>query len=404
MRNKRTKTAVSFFRCGYKITGSSYSKLYKVIKSSRLNAADMNEKSGKLYLTVPFYNSRCLRNICKANGYEIEKTSYGDAIRAVKRMIRRPALILGLFAVILVIMYLKNTVMRFDIINENETIRNDIMNVLKEEGVTVGSYIPDIELVNVERALKQRVSGISWAGITRKGNSLIIDVIENIPAEKGSYSRFPTNLVAKENAIIDKITLLDGQLMTVTGSGVRKGDIIISGIVEKKKSSWKDGKETVETNMRYTRSMGVVEGTFERTVVFEQKLDDIVKKETGNVFKQHYLNLFSADIPLFLKAKTGNYFTQESSSSAQIAGRKLPFGLKTLTLREYDYKPIKYSQQQAEELLKKKTEKYEINFLKEYKIKDKSVSVTSDDRSVKMNVTYKLYGNICEEAAFFIEK
>ena len=401
---KNRKAALPFFRIGYIVKGGSAAKLYRLIGETRLNAADMCEKQDGVRLTIPMYNKRCFLRLCRQNGFEAEKTGEGDMVRAVRRIVKRPALIISLLLVFAVLIYLKDIVMRFDIMTDDDKLRTEIMNVLKEEGVCAGSYIPDIDLVVVERALKQRVAGISWAGITRKGNSLIIDIVENIPAEKGSYSRFPSNLVAKENAVVDKVLLLDGQLKTVVGSGVRKGDIIVSGIVERTKTTWKDGKQNVESFVRYTNAIGTVEGTFERTVVFEQALDDVVKKETGNVYKQRYLHLFSADIPLFFKAKTGDYYSDNELSSAKLAGRTLPFGIRTLTLREYDRKPVHYSLQQAQQLAEQKCRKYEQNFLEEYKIKDKKVSVKSDEKCVRIEVTYKLYGNICEQAAFFIKK
>lgn len=404
MKKRKEKADVQFFRNAYTITCDEYVKLYKQLKLSRINAADMQQTGQQLHLTVPFFNAAYLVRLCRKNGYKIEKKSDGEFVKAAKWLLHRPALIISAFVVLLIILYLKNIVLRFDIISDDEKTRSDIMDVLAQENVTVGSYIPDIELVEIERALKQRVEGISWAGITRKGNSMIIDVVENIPAPTGSFSRFPTNLIAKENAVVEKVMLLDGQLKTVVGSGVRKGDVIISGTVETRKSSWTDGKESVETSIRYTRSMGVIEGSFERTVVFEQKLDDIVKKETGNIYTQRYLQLFSANIPMFFKAKVGNYYTDESVSTAAIAGRRLPVGIKTLTFREYDYKPVKYTQQQAVELANEKCKNYEINFLKDYQIKNKTVTTSTNEDSVKLQVTYTLYGNICEEAAFFIEK
>lgn len=404
MKSKKKKHTIPFFRRQYTVSAEQPQKLFKQLKDQHVNATDIQETKAEIRLCVSILNCRALVRLCKENGYAIKRVEDGDGVAAVRRIKHRPALLISLFLVLLAIIYLKDIVLRFDIINEDEKIRSDIMNVLTEEGVTVGSYIPEIRLVEVERALKQRIDGISWAGITRKGNTLIIDVVENIPAVKGSFSRFPTNLVAKENATVEKIMLLDGQVKTVIGSGVCKGDIIISGTVENKKSTWKDGKENVETNIRYTRSMGTVEGTFERTVTFEQPLDDVVKKETGNVYTQSYFQLFSADIPLFFKQKIGNYYTDEKLSRAHIGDVTLPFGIKKLTFKEYDYKPVRYTQQKAAELAKRKCERYERNFLSEYKIKNKDVKTVCGEKSVKIEVTYKLYGNICEESAFFIAK
>ena len=78
--------------------------------------------------------------------------------------------------------------------------------------------------------------------------------------------------------------------------------------------------------------------------------------------------------------------------------------VKKLTFKEYDYKPVRYTQQEAAELAKSKCERYERNFLSEYKIKNKDVKTVCGEKSVKIEVTYKLYGNICEESAFFIAK
>ena len=404
MSRKKADGVIPFFKVSYRISGDDPQKLYKLLKAKKLRAQGICERGNGVYLRLPFYDAKRFVKACGQIGLEFEKIREGDAVRAAKRLLHRPGLIIGLLMIMLTVIYLKNIVMRFDIINDDEKIRSDIMNVLDEQGVKVGSYIPDIDLVVVERALKQKVEGISWAGITRKGNSLIIDVVENIPAEKGSQSRLPSDLVASENAVIDKVLVKDGQLVKTVGSGVCKGDVIVSGKVENKKTKWVDGKENVETTVRYTRSMGTVEGSFERTVVFEQKFDDIQKVSTGEVVKQRYLHLFSADIPLFFSDTIGNYTSHSRLSDISLAGVEIPVGIRTLTLEGYDYKPVRYTPEQAEKLALGKSEKYSVNFLGDYEIKDSRITKTVTEDSVRIRVDYKLYGNICQEAAFFIKK
>ncbi len=393
-----------FLKRKYSIIGENTSKLLAYLTKTQLGINELKQENDCIELTVPFYNSRQLEKICDSLGLNAKIINEGDLLKLTKRILGRPGLIIGFLIFGLIILYLKDVVLRIDIINEDKQIQERIIHVLDEEGVKAGTYIPSIELVKVERALKQRVEGISWAGITRKGNSLIIDVIETIPKEKGSYSRFPTNLVAKENATVDKVLLLDGQLKVIKGSGVRKGDIIISGAIETEEPQPKEDKEAKQTKVRYTRAMGTVEGTFERTVVFEQKYDDVIKVKTGQQVKQRYFSLFSADIPLFFKQKTGDYYSEIESAYPEIAGITLPFGLKTLVLDEYDRRPVHYSDKEALELCMKQAERYEKNYLEEYEIKEKNIEKSSDKNSSKITVKYILYGNICEEAAFFIKK
>ncbi|MBO5575058.1 MAG: sporulation protein YqfD [Ruminococcus sp.] len=393
-----------FLKRKYRISGENTSKLLAYLTKTQLGVNELKQENDCIELTVPFYNSRQLEKICDSLGLNAKIINEGDLLKLTKRILGRPGLIIGFLIFGLIILYLKDVVLRIDIINEDKQIQERIIHVLDEEGVKAGTYIPSIELVKVERALKQRVEGISWAGITRKGNSLIIDVIETIPKAKGSYSRFPTNLVAKENATVDKVLLLDGQLKVIKGSGVRKGDIIISGAIETEEPQSKEDKEAKQTKVRYTRAMGTVEGTFERTVVFEQKYDDVIKVKTGQQVKQRYFSLFSADIPLFFKQKTGDYYSEIESAYPEIAGLTLPFGLKTLVLDEYDRRPVHYSDKEALELCMKQAERYEKNYLEEYEIKEKNIEKSSDKSSSKLTVKYILYGNICEEAAFFIKK
>ena len=75
---------------------------------------------------------------------------------------------------------------------------------LKEEGVETGTYIPSIDLIVTERALKQKVEGISWAGITRKGDTLISTLLKTEGDTKRESNRYPSNLVACENGVIEK--------------------------------------------------------------------------------------------------------------------------------------------------------------------------------------------------------
>lgn len=73
-----------------------------------------------------------------------------------KTFFGRGGLVIGTAAVMLSCFYLSNVVVRFDILSDDENIRKGVMSVLKEEGVETGTYIPSIDLIVTERALKQK--------------------------------------------------------------------------------------------------------------------------------------------------------------------------------------------------------------------------------------------------------
>lgn len=238
----------------YVITGDSFTKFFRRIMSDKLPVSKMCEKNEKLTLRIPAEHCKALERLCDELGLEYTATKRHGSFVLAKRFLGRGGLVIGTAAVMLSCFYLSNVVVRFDILSDDENIRKGVMSVLKEEGVETGTYIPSIDLIVTERALKQKVEGISWAGITRKGDTLIIDVIETEGDTKRESNRYPSNLVACENGVIEKIEVYDGQLKIPVGSGVTKGDIVVGGEIITSKSSWIDGKENVETKTSYARS------------------------------------------------------------------------------------------------------------------------------------------------------
>ena len=251
----------------YVITGDSFTKFFRRIMSDKLPVSKMCEKNGKLTLRMPAEHCKALERLCDELGLEYTATKRHGSFVLAKRFFGRGGLVIGTAAVMLSCFYLSNVVVRFDILSDDENIRKDVMSVLKEEGVETGTYIPSIDLIVTERALKQKVEGISWAGITRKGDTLIIDVIETEGDTKRESNRYPSNLVACENGVIEKVEVYDGQLKIPVGSGVTKEtvNLIIEaitflpcGVI----SRTRENVEMVQTSSNIG-SMTIQDGTLE---------------------------------------------------------------------------------------------------------------------------------------------
>lgn len=388
----------------YVITGDSFTKFYRRIMSKKLPVSKMCEKNGKLTLRMPAEHCKALERLCDELGLEYTATKRHGSFVLAKRFFGRGGLVIGTAAVMLSCFYLSNVVVRFDILSDDENIRKGVMSVLKEEGVETGTYIPSIDLIVTERALKQKVEGISWAGITRKGDTLIIDVIETEGDTKRESNRYPSNLVACENGVIEKIEVYDGLLKIPVGSGVTKGDIVVGGEIITSKSSWIDGKENVETKTSYARSKGKILGTFERTVTFTQPFEDKAEKTTGKRDTKRFFTVFDADIPLFFSKPEGYWKNEQRYSPLSLFGLEMPFGITTCELEEYKFSQDTLTEQQALDAVHEKAYLYEENFLSDYEIKDRQVEDNVTEDGVTATVTYTLYGELCREVEFFIKK
>lgn len=389
----------------YLIEGESFSRLYRGLSNSDLPFSDMKESEGRVTMRVSFEYSRQFEAMCREEGYEPERIGRHGMLRIYKKLLARPGLIVGALLSALLMYYYSNVILTITVDTDDPEIRGKVMDVLTSDGVKPGAYLPDIDLVLEERSLKRQIDDISWAGISRTGSGIAVDIIENIVPEKGIQAGMPCHLVACEDGVIEEIELLDGQLMKCIGSGVTKGEIVVSGKIVTETSKWTDKGEEITTKTRYTRSIGKIRGTFERTVVFEQPFDSEVKAHTGDTETLRYLDIFSAKIPLFHDIPDGWYETEsEERHYPEIGGFMLPMGITEIHLGEFDSRSQLYSEDEAFALAEKSAYRYEQNFLGAYEIKDRQCKKDTAKDGVRLTVTYTLYGDLCRETDFFMPR
>ena len=393
-----------FGSADYKVFGDGYSKLLKEISRQNLPARNICEKKNCLFLSLSSEYCRYFEKLCVKLNYEYERTDIHGALKFIDFIKKRAGLVAGLVFICGMLTYLSNIAVNFEVLSDNEVICKKIYDVLEDEKITSGCWIPDINYPVIERSLQKHIDEISWAGITRQGNKLIIDVVENIPAPKGFKTRLPSNLVACEDGVIEELDILDGQVKIGVGSGVTKGDIVVGGEIVTVKTSWDTGVEVTETNISYARSMGSVKGTFERVMTFDQPFEERYEKLLENEKSFKYLNFFSADIPLFNKIPEGYYKSTSECEKLKIFGAEIPLGITDIHLQEYDFGTKIFTEEEALELASDKAYNYEQNFLADYEIRDRKTEKKITDSGVELTVTYTLYGEMCKESEFFITK
>ncbi len=388
----------------YSVICAETQKLFSALKQQKINAYSISEKNGVLTLDIAFSEKRRFERLCRDIGAQAEIISRGGLIRAFEKAKKRSGLIVGAVICLAAMAVLKNYAVDIEILSDDEQIKASVMNVLYENGIAPGAYIPDIDLVETERALKQNVSGISWAGISVTDSTLIIDVIERLPQEKAANERMPCDLVASHDGVIEDIELYNGLLVKPLGSGVLKGDVIVSGSIPIKKTELQEDKFVTFDTVKYVRSVGKIYGTYEQTQVFEQPLTDTRLTVTPKTKTEKYLNVFSCKIPLFFKAQGGFYITKEKQKSLELLGVKTPIGITTRTLNEYSFETTYYTKKQAKALAAAQRERYEKNFLSDCEIKSRHTDVEYKKDRVVLTVKYKIYGEMGEESYFFINK
>lgn len=117
-------------------------------------------------------------------------------------------------------------------VDGNKKITEDrIVKALKTENVSFGMRCKDVNGSKIELYLRKKFTDITWVSVELKGTRLIIHIKENNDREYHQNNTAPCDIVAEKPAYIESIVTRRGTPLIKTGEDVKKGDILVSGIV-----------------------------------------------------------------------------------------------------------------------------------------------------------------------------
>lgn len=307
---------------------------------------------------------------------------------------RRYGFFAGLILVPLFILFISNTIVIIEI-NGNESIsREQIISALEESGIKKGASISSVDFGYAEQRLRLSLDDVVWTAIRHTGCRVVVDIDESGKSPEILKERTPSNIIATRDAQIVSVNVLTGQLVKLINDGVKKGDVIISGIYSDEK-----GK------IRCVHSLGEITGIYNDSIIFTQNFENTERNPTGNITEQKFFEMFGFRIPMFIKNDLPYDFEYtESTTPLMFYDNELPFGIiKTEYIEYCDYDVI-YSEEQAEKLLMEKIERYERNFLGSVEIIERDIQKNISDDHMDYIVNYKLKGEIGTNEEIFVSK
>ena len=383
----------------FRIGPVSPGKVYRYIIKNRFPVRKLQEEDEFITVTLPIGSCREITDNLKRDGINYEIVSEKGAVFILKKAFQKKGILLGIIVTLILTSVFSHRILSFEILTDNTEIKRDVLAVLYEQGIKAGKYIPDLNLTVAERALKRDIDEISWAGISVRGCKIIVDVLDNINKPEYREKRLPTDLIASENAVIEKIELQDGRLLKPVGSGVLKGDIIVSGKMITEKEFYKKGEKRIGIYTKYTRSTGNIYGTFERHECFFQPYYT-EKKTDLKTYKRPYIEIFNSKIILFGGENNSSISYDPDNGFPSF----LPISFGSVELADQTYIRTPVSPEEAEKLANQKMKLYETNFLKDYEIRSSKTTVEHGSDGVTLTVIYELYGVISKEVEFFMPK
>ncbi len=208
----------------YKLNEESRRRAIRIFWKNKIN---IKIENGEFF--VPLFRCKKIENLLnKRVDYE------GSKARGIGGFIYENRKRYGIFSalfIILILLLLSNDIV-WDVRIEGSELGNEqcIKKEMENVGFGVGSRWSKTDKSKIEISLLENSALVSWVNINRRGGVAYIKVIDKITYEEEKPSGF-ANIVASFDCIIEEVNVFKGFSLVKPGDVVKKGEILISGII-----------------------------------------------------------------------------------------------------------------------------------------------------------------------------
>lgn len=183
----------------------------------------------RLYCHVPLEGFRRLRPIAKALHLAVEIRRKRGLPFLIHRVFERRALLVGSLLFLLAMYVMSGHIWFLDLSQVPDHLRDDVLHISREAGLTIGVAKDEVEPREVERQLLAGLDDLSWAAVKLRGTAAFIEAVERTTFQVDRD--IPCHLVAAKSGLLTSVIAFAGVPIVKEGETVRAGDILISGVL-----------------------------------------------------------------------------------------------------------------------------------------------------------------------------
>lgn len=190
-----------------------------------------------LTASMQVYDYKNIRSIASKSKLKMSVTGRHGLPFYAQKYKQRAGLLIGAAVGAVIIAVLSQFIWYIDAPPTNSLSTSQILSALEENNVKVGSYINSIDTENTERKLILQNDQIGWISLNIMGSTMSVNIEEKAPKPDTPDFKTPCNIKANNDGVITGIKTSKGETKVMKGSGVVKGDLLVSGIVETKQET-----------------------------------------------------------------------------------------------------------------------------------------------------------------------
>lgn len=308
------------------VTGPQVEKFINAVTGAGIVIWDVRPAGSGVSLKLLLDDFYTLRPLLKKTGCRMHVSGRHGVPFMAARLWKRKFFAIGLFLFGISLLLLSSMIWSIKIEGNELIASEDILAAAHQEGIYPYQWIWRLdEPDKLARELTARLPGITWIGLERTGTNITIQVVEaEQPETKPLLSK--RHLISRTDAVVTEIYAEQGRPVVARNSRVKKGDILISGILGD------------EENAQYVVAKGDVKGLVWHEYNIAVPLKTTGSSYTGERKDRTYLVLGKWAIQLWGYGKSTFEKSRTLTEHDPLVWRSLELPLGWMTEKELEVK------------------------------------------------------------------
>lgn len=319
------------------------------------------------------------------------KEKYGLPFLAEKYK-PRAGLAVGFVAGILIMLVLSNFVWSISVLGAENISDTYIRQVLSDNGVDVGVYKNNIDVDKIARDTILKIDEIGWMSLNITGNLISVEIKEKVKKPDIDKNTNPCNIKAKADGVVTNIKVTSGTTKVLKGSGVAKGDLLVSGITELKTDA-----------LQYVRANGEIfaDVTYSKKTAIPKEYNYAYLSD--NKINRKQLGVLWSEFPCSISFDSYSEFVSViNTENLFVNDTVLPLKIKTQTDNEVLYKKAIYDKAKAKKIFENEALLYEVFEKSDGALVDRKFNIVESKTEVLCQIDYVFNENIAEKIDFSV--
>lgn len=295
----------------------------------------------------------------------------------------------GMLFFVLFVSFMGGFIWNITVVGNHTLETFKIVDYLAQNGFKTGVRWSETDKENLEFAVMADLESVAWISINRLGCLAQVEIRETTPKPEIENNNKITNVTAKKDGVIVKVTALGGWPAVKAGDAVTTGDLLISGVYEA------DEYSNPQKN-HFARAHGSVIAKTDHKITV-----NIPRQQSEKVFtseKQYKtLYFFGLEIPLSFSKKEENTVSDFQKKYLVLNDFRLPIGIYTEIRRGYTDTKRSITDEELRAAAKTELAAREQEELSGCEIIGKNENENITESGIEYTVDYSLLEDIGEE-------